>query len=303
VVGGTGFVGRYLVDALHAAAHDVTLLVRPGSRGKIESTSECRIVGGDIASTAAVTRSLEGSDAVIYNIGILREFAGEGITFEALQFDGCVRVVDAAREAGVSRMLLMSANGVNASGTAYQRTKYRAEQYAAESGLDVTVLRPSVIFGDPRGAMEFATQLHRDMVRPPLPAVAFFTGWKPAHGKILMSPVHVEDVALAFVNALDSRTTIGKTFILGGPEVLSWSEIINCIAQSVGKRKYLLPVPTALMKVAAGALDWLPFFPVTHDQLCMLEAGNVASPADLQALIGREPRAFSVGNLTYLATD
>ena len=89
----------------------------------------------------------------------------------------------------------MSANGVKQPGTRYQETKYQAELAAFDSGLDVTVFRPSVIFGNPRGKMEFATQLYQEMVRPPLPAVAFHTGWSPAKGQVLMSPVHVSDVA------------------------------------------------------------------------------------------------------------
>jgi NADH dehydrogenase len=245
---------------------------------------------------------LEHADAVIYNVGILREFPRSGITFEALQYDGLVKVVNAARECGVSRLLLMSANGVCANGTAYQRTKYRAEQYAMNSELAVTVFRPSVIFGDPRGAMEFATQLYRDMIKPPLPALGFFSGWNPARGPVLMSPVHIEDVATAFDKALDDASTIGKSFTLGGPETLSWTEMLTRIASSTGRRKWIIPMPLAVMKLAAAALDWLPFFPVTGDQLTMLASGNTADPSELEALIGRPPRGFTNENLAYLGS-
>ena len=302
LIGGTGFVGRYLVDALRKNRRDLSLLVRPGSESKLVLPHDCRIVRGDLSSDNAIARTLEHSDAVIYNVGILREFPRSGITFEALQYDGLVKVVNTARQCGVSRLLLMSANGACANGTAYQRTKYRAEQYAMNSGLAVTVFRPSVIFGDPRGAMEFATQLCRDMVKPPLPALGFFSGWNPARGPVLMSPVHIEDVALAFDRALDDASTVGKTFTLGGPETLTWSEILTRISSGAGRRKLIIRMPLGVMQLAAATLDWLPFFPVTRDQLTMLASGNTADPSELEGLTGRRPRSFTKENLTYLGS-
>ncbi|MEQ9562263.1 MAG: complex I NDUFA9 subunit family protein, partial [Woeseiaceae bacterium] len=185
-------------------------------------------------------------------------------------------------------------------GTSYQETKRRAEAYAFESGLDVTVFRPSVIFGDPRGAMEFATQLFQQMVRPPLPAISFFSGLSPEKGAVLMSPVHVEDVAAAFVAALGNDGSIGKTYALGGPEVLSWQDMISRIAAATVRNKWFLPMPIGAMQIAATLLDWLPFFPVTRDQLTMLKEGNVADAGILRSLIGGEPKPFTASNLAYL---
>jgi len=300
LIGGTGFVGGYLVDALVEAGHEPTVLVREGSGSKLQRADACRLVEGDVSSADALAETVAGTDALIYNIGILREHRGSGVTFEALQFDGVRSALSAARDAGVRRFLLMSANGVKVPGTPYQETKYRAEQAALESGLDVTVFRPSIIFGDPRGTMEFATQLYRDMVRPPLPAVAFHTGCLPGSGDVLMSPAHARDVATAFVNALENEATIGKIYTIGGPEVLSWSAMLRRVAAAAGKKKLLLPMPIPAMKLAAALFDWLPVFPVTRDQLTMLAEGNVASPDELTALIGREPLGFTVENLEYL---
>lgn len=300
LIGGTGFVGRYLVDALLTARHEVSLLVRSGSELKLENISRCHVVHGDLASQSALEQTLSNCDAVIYNVGILREFPSLGVTFEALQYEGLVGVVNAAKKCAVRRLLLMSANGVTPTGTAYQQSKYRAEQHALQSGLAATIFRPSVIFGNPRGSMEFASQLYRDMVRPPLPAVGFFTGWNPAKGQILMSPVQIEDVAQSFVLALDDATTVGRTVTLGGPEILSWTEILVRIGKSVGRRKLIVPMPIGIMKLAASALDRLPAFPVTRDQLVMLESGNTAEPVELETLIGRKARAFSAENLAYL---
>jgi NADH dehydrogenase len=300
IIGGTGFVGGHLTEALLAAGHQPSLLVRAGSESKVQRSSQVRTTSGDISSPQALRSVLEGCSAVIYNVGILREFRGRGITFEESQYQGLVRTVEAAKTAGVKRLLLMSANGVKRPGTPYQETKYRAEQYALQSGLDVTVLRPSVIFGDPEGKMEFATQLFNDMIRPPFPAVGFFAGRNPETGAIVMSPVHIDDVASAFVTALEDDQTIGQTFSLGGPEVLTWSAMIHRIAEATGKRKWILPMPTWVMRAGATLFDWLPFFPVTRGQLTMLEEGNTADPEILKRLIGRDPKGFTVEALSYL---
>ncbi len=292
VIGGTGFVGRYLVETLIGQGHHVNVLVRPGSEGKLLPSGCVRKVSGDVSDVDALHHELEGSRAVIYNVGLLREFPRRGITFEQAQYQGVVDTVAAARDEGISRMLLMSAIGAKDPGTKYQSTKRRAEIYALESGLDVTVLRPSVIFGDPRGAMEFATQLYREMVRPPLPAVAF-----PG---VQLSPVHIEDVADAFVSALTDDETIGKVIELGGPEILSWKEIVERVAAGAGKRKLILPMPMWLMRLGATLFDWLPFYPVTRDQLTMLSEGNTAPSDALEKLLGRPARRLTAESLEYL---
>ena len=301
VIGGTGFVGSYLIDALLDAGHEPHVLVRSGSEGKLHRAHECELTTGDLDSAAAIDAVLAGCDAVIYNVGILREFPREGITFEALQYRGAETVAEAAKRAGIRRFLLMSANGIDSAETRYQTTKLRAEAMIRESGLDYTIFRPSVIFGDPRGTMEFATQLYQEMVRMPLTAVGFHTGLSPAGGEVLMSPVHVRDVADAFVNALADDSTIGECYVLGGPEVVSWPEMLRRIAAAVGKKKLILPMPIGFMKLGATLLDWLPFFPVTRDQLTMLADGNTAEPDEVAALIKRKPAEFSPENLSYLA--
>ncbi len=296
LIGGTGFVGSYLVEALLDGGHRPALLVRKGSEAKVVRAGECRIVPGDVGDEAAIRDVLEGADAAIFNVGILRAFPSKGITFEALQRDAAVAVIDAMKTTGVQRLLLMSAAGVRRPGTPYQETKLAAEDHAWQSGLDVSVFRPSVIFGDPRGRMEFATQLYQQMVRPPVPAVRFVAGGRD----VTMSPVSVTDVAACFVAALEDPQTIGATFELGGPEALSWGEMVNRIADARGRRKSMITMPVGVMKFGATLFDWLPFFPATRDQLTMLAEGNVVPPGDCEALLGRPPVAFDKQGLSYL---
>jgi uncharacterized protein YbjT (DUF2867 family) len=298
--GGTGFVGGYLVRALLESGHEPSVLVRPGSENKLVENGRCRVTSGDIADEQAIAATLQDCDAAIYNIGILRAFPRRGITFEALHFEGACRVIDAAKRLGVRRFLMMSANGVKSPGTPYQDTKYRADEHLASSGLDWTIFRPSVIFGDSGGMQEISHQLYSELVKPPVPAPAFHNGLSPRGNGVVMSPVSIRDVADAFGAALQNSETIGKTYDLGGPEALTWEEMIKRVAEAAGKKKIILPMPIGLMKIAATLFDWLPFFPATRDQLQMLSEGNVADPAPLESLIDRPAAGFSADNLSYL---
>ncbi len=300
LVGGTGFAGSYIVDALLDAGHEPVLLVRPGSEHRVRDAGRCHTVAGDLDDDAAIARLLENADAAIYLVGILREEPAAGVTFEAMQFEGARRCIDSAVRRGVRKFLLMSANGARADGTPYQSSKYRAEQYLDHSGLDGTVFRPSVICGDPRGGMEFLTQLRDQMVRPPLPAVSFFRGFSPATGAARMSPVHVEDVALAFVRALDNDTAGFGPHVLGGPEVWTWPDAIQRIARVCGRKKWVVPVPAIMAYAAASLLDRYAWFPVTRDQLTMLMEGNtVDAPAGFDAF-GMTARRLDDDCLAYL---
>ena len=301
VFGGTGFVGSYLIDELLERGHHPVLLVRAASVHKANQPGRCTLVYGDIADPEAVRAAIDGADAVIYNIGILREFPARGVTYEALHFEGARRAIDAAEEAGVRRFVLMSANGVKADGTGYQRTKYMAEQYLATTDLDWTVFRPSVLFGKPRGRMEFASQLCRDVVRSPLPAPLFFEGLLPMHaGTFRMSPVHVKDVASVFVKALDMPETAGCIFSLGGPDALSWKNIVQTIARAAGTSKRMLPAPVLLLQGLAAVLDRYAFFPVTRDQLTMLMEGNTCDAHETFRRFGLVPARFDEASLSYL---
>ncbi len=300
IIGGTGFVGGYLIESLLDAGYSVSAMVRPGSEDKVRRARELRITEGSLSSQNAIEETCDGCGAVIYNVGILREFPRQGITFEETQLLGVERTIAAAKKTGVTRFLLMSANGVHAHGTPYQDTKYRAEERVRNSGLEFTIFAPSVIFGDPHGLLEIATQLYADMVAPPLPAVGFHTGWSPATGKVMMSPVHVEDVATAFVKALQDDAWLRQKVHLGGPEALSWPEMIQRVAAAAGRTKTIVPMSIGVMRLAAFLLDWIPKFPVTRDQLTMLAEGNVVKPDELARIIGREPRRFDTESLSYL---
>lgn len=301
LIGGTGFVGSHLVPALIAAGHVPRLLMRKPASGQGLPLERCEVVLGEVEDFAAVTACLTGADAVIYLIGILREFPDRGISFEGLQSRGVERTLAACQVAGVNRFLLMSANGVKPGGTAYQSTKYQAEEAVKASGLRWTIFRPSVIFGRPQGHMEFCTQLRRDIIDSPLPAPLFYSGLVPmGAGSFELAPVAVEDVAQAFVRALAKPEAEGRCFELCGPEPISWREILGTIAAAVGRSKMMLPAPALGVKMAALLLDSFPWFPITRDQITMLLEGNVCQDASAYELLGIEPKPFCVTSLGYL---
>lgn len=301
LIGGTGFVGSHIVPALLEAGHTPRLLVRREYEAALRSEQICEIVRGDVGDAAAIAKCVEGADAVVYLIGILREYPSRGVTFDELQLRGVERTIDAAVKARADRLLLMSANGVKPDGTAYQRTKYRAEQAVKASELGWTIFRPSVIFGEPKGRMEFCTQLRRDIIDSPFPAPLFYSGLLPFDaGKFELSPVAVEDVAQAFVRSLDLPETLGKTLQLCGPERRSWKQILETIAAAVGKKKLMIPAPAFGIKAAAALLDGQPWFPITRDQIAMLLEGNLCDDADAFRLLSIEPRRFDVESLAYL---
>ena len=298
--GGTGFVGSYLTTKLIEHKYKLSLLVRSEHLEKDSRSSDIKTTNGSINSVSAVNRTLGNCDYVIYNIGILEEVPKLGITFQSIQFDGLKAVVDQSVKLGVKKFILMSANGAKSVGTNYQVTKYNAEEYLKNSGLIYTILRPSVIFGDPQGKMEFITQLYQELITPPLPAVNFFKGFLPIQGSVKMSPVHIDDVVEVFCLALKLNHTNNKTYNLGGPEILSWYEILKCIAATTKKNKIFIPVPIVIMKLLARLFQWLPFFPVTFEQLQMLEENNIADKDELIKLIKRESRALTQDSIDYL---
>ena len=303
--GGTGFVGSYIVDQLIDKEHIPRMLVRNGSIEKSLSRDKCEIVNGDITDGDVIREVITGADAVIYTIGIIREFASKGITYEKLHFEGAIRCMDIAIEMEVKRFILMSANGVCPSGTGYQKTKWMSEQYLKNTDLEWTIFRPSLIFGDPRGhdRPEFCTQLKKDLINLPFPAPLFHEGLLPFNaGSFTMSPIHVKTVADIFVSSIDKDNHYSETIELGGETELTWKEIIKIISNACGKKKWTLPAPVIAVKTVAAIFDRFSWFPVTKDQLTMLVEGNTCDSTNYFSDNNLKPLQFNIENLSYLKT-
>ena len=284
--------------------HTPKVFVRPGSEQKLSHQNKCDIVYGTISDLNAVRNTISNTDGVIYNVGIIREFPMKKITFEELHFKGAKLCMDIASELGVERFILMSANGVKQNGTAYQETKFLSEQYMSETNLKWTVFRPSLVFGDPKGKIEFCSQLRDDMLSIPLPVPLFYEGIIPKNaGSFAMSPIHVKNVAEYFVKALDKKSTISQIYEIGGIHTFSWIDLVSIIAMASSKKKWKFPTPVFPLKMIASVFDRFSWFPITRDQLSMLVEGNTCESKKLFEEFHIKPIKFSVSNLTYLHSE
>ena len=303
VFGGTGYVGSYIVEELVNQGFTPRLLVRNGSEKKIMKPKKCEIFKGDIDNTDIVEEVISQADVVIYLIAVIREFPRKGITWEKLQFKAVRSCIDISKTHNVKKFILMSANGVKPHGTNYQKTKFMADEYLKNSGLNYTIFRPTSLFGDPRGngRPEFNTQILNDMLSLPIPAPLFHNGLVPLNaGEFSFSPIHVKDVASIFVKSINNESMLNKIYNLGGPDKVSWKNMIKTVSQAVGKKKFAIPAPVFVVKSIASIFKYFKWFPVTPEQLTMIMEDNTCESKELFENLKINPIQYNAENLSYL---
>ncbi len=298
LTGATGFVGSYVLRALREHGHRARCLVRDPSDALSVEGDEIDKVTGDVTDPSSLRGVMDGCDAAIHLVGIIEEKPSKGITFEQVHYAGTVHVVDEARRAGAGGFLQMSANGARPDGVSeYQTTKWRAEQYVRQAGFGRWgVFRPSTLFGAPGpGQPEFATQLARMLVRP-FPILPVF-----GDGSYRMAPVAVEEVAEAFVRALDSAATHEKTYCAAGPEALPYVEVLDRIARGCGLApRPKVPIPIVLARPVVKLFAPLGLLPLSADQFEMLIEGNTCDASAFRRDFDLAPTPFTPDHLTYL---
>ncbi|PLY10976.1 MAG: NAD-dependent dehydratase [Desulfuromonas sp.] len=270
VTGGTGFVGREILQQLTAAGHTVRSLARGGKRRLDLAGVEC--VPGDITDSKSLDGLLEGCDAVIHLVGIIREFPSRGITFERLHVEATRNMLAAATEQKVPRFIHMSANGSRENAaTAYHFSKWRAEQAVRDSALAWTVFRPSLIYG----RSDQFVNLLAGMIRK-LPLVPVL-----GDGQYRLSPVAVEDVARGFIAALSREESIAQNYACGGPQAVTYDQLLKAVAVALRRSPpCILHHPVSLMRPVIYAFERFSAFPITSEQLTMLLEGNVCDPEE-----------------------
>ena len=288
VAGGTGFVGGHLLRALRQEGHEIVVLTHDRSRGPEPGIAIAR---GDVTDNVAVGAAAWGCDAAINLVGIIREFPSRGVTFDRLHVQATRNVVDAVKEAGIRRYLQMSALGTRKDAVSnYHQSKFAAEEYVRASGLDWTIFRPSLIFG-PRDAF---VNMIADQVRkfPVVPVIG--------DGSYRMQPIHADDVARCFVQALERPETVGQTYELCGPDRLTFVEMLSTVARALGKNGVTtIGSPLGLMKAVVPFLQKIPAFPLTSDQLQMLVEESICDGA-WRKTFTLEPIRFKAGIREYL---
>jgi len=276
IVGGSGFVGRYVVQELARTGVRMRVVVRTPEAAAflrpLGAVGQIQLVGGNVSDAAGLGRAFENATAGVNLVGILAESGKQ--RFDAVQAKGAGNVARAAAAAGVAAFVQVSAIGADAASPArYAQTKAAGEAAVRTALPHATILRPSIIFGPEDQFINRFAQLARTL--PVVPVVA---------GATRFQPVYVLDVAQAVVAALaDPAQFGGKIFELGGPTRYAFREIIAWILREIRVGKPLVEVPALIAKAMARAGDFVPGAPMTFDQWTMLQTDNIATGPGLAA--------------------
>ncbi|MDU3126566.1 MAG: complex I NDUFA9 subunit family protein [Bradyrhizobium sp.] len=270
VFGGSGFVGRNVVRALAKRDYRIRVAVRrPELAGHLQPlgrVGQIHTVQANLRYPESVAAALRDSHVAINLVGILTESGAQ--TFEAVQAEGAANVAKAAAAAG-ARLVHVSAIGADAESTSsYARAKAAGEAAALAAVPEAVIMRPSVVFGPEDQFTNRFAGLAR--ISPFLPLIG--------GGETKMQPVYVGDVATAVADAVDGKAQAGATYELGGPEVLSYREILKIILDITDRDRALLPLPFGLARLQAALLQFAPGpLKLTPDQVELLRSDNVVS--------------------------
>jgi uncharacterized protein YbjT (DUF2867 family) len=289
VIGATGFVGSHLVPHLVGQGHLVRAVSRSGRRlpGWGEQVQP---LAGNVETGEGIGAALTGADALVHLVAIPRESGGR--TFARVNVDGVARVLQAARSAGVPRIVHVSVLGVTDDRElAYLCSRWQSERLVRDSGLAWTILRPSLLFGVGDGFFK--------LVKVTL------TWWSPGvvampgDGQARFQPLFVDDLAYGIGCCLDDPVHRGQIHELGGPAYVTYRQIVDEVMRATGKRRLKLNLPLPLMSGITLVTDrLLPIFPVTQDQIRSLSRPNFTTLDSFEHAFGVRPRPFDV---SYLA--
>lgn len=267
IFGGGGFLGRYVAQELLAkgmrvrvAERDPVHALRVKPLGNLGQT---QLVHADVRDAASVERAAAGSNAVVNLVAVLK---GD---LDGINHKGAANVAQAAAKAGAKVLVHISAIGSDPeSKSAYGRSKGQGEQAVQAAFPKATLIRPSILFGrEDQFTNRFANLIR---MAPVLPVIA---------GGTKFQPVYVVDVARAIASAVvDAAAHAGKTYELGGPQVMSMAEINSWLAVHIGHDPMMLAVPNCASEWLARLTGWLPGAPITLDQWRMLQSDNVVAP-------------------------
>lgn len=294
VFGGSGFIGRYLVKRLATDGAVIRVAVRDAETAKflrpLGAVGQVVPFATSILRDDSVRRAVEGAEEVVNLVGILAPSGRQ--TFSAVHVAGAERVARAAREAGVNRLVQMSALGASPDSTSeYARTKADGEAAALEHFPDASITRPGIVFGVEDDFFNRFAAMAR--ITPALPLIG--------GGHTRFQPVWAGDVAEAIQRILERPETGGQTYELGGPRTYTFRELMELMLRETGRHRLLAPLPFGLARFQARFLELLPKPPLTRDQVELLKQDNVVSEGALGFPdLGIEPTALEVVLPTYM---
>ena len=293
VLGGTGFVGRHLCEKLASGDYRTTVLTRRRANAvHLQMLPMVDVLEGSAYDAATLTPLLAEHDAVVNLIAILH---GSEAAFDKAHVQLLQTLVTACAAAGLKRVVHVSSLGADVHAPSmYQRSKARGEAVLAASGLSVSVLRPSVIFGAEDKFLNTFAGLQKMLPFIPL-----------AGSTAKFQPVWVEDVASALVACLEDNSTIGQTYEACGPDVFTLKQLVQLAGQYSGHSKPVVGMPDALARIQAALMELAPGEPImSRDNLDAMKVDNVSDGklAGLQAL-GITPAALSAVVPFYLGNQ
>jgi NADH dehydrogenase len=294
VMGGAGFIGRYIVKRLAERGEVLTVGGRNATQARFLTLK------GDVGQVGLVNIAIDdedvlpafvaGKDALINCVGILYERGAQ--KFDVVHHSAPAKLARLAREAGVERLVHISAIGADPrSPSAYAQSKAAGEQAVRDAFPTATILRPSVVFGPEDDFFNrFAAMA---VMSPFLPLIG--------GGETRFQPVYVGDVASAAVRVLDDPATAGRTYELGGPKIYTFRALMELMLAEIKRNRYLVDLPFGLASFQARLLSLLPKPPLTPDQVEMLRRDNVVASGALDlGTLGIVPTAVEAVLPTYL---
>jgi uncharacterized protein YbjT (DUF2867 family) len=294
VLGGSGFIGRYIVRRLAERGARIAVGCRFAEEAKFlkpfGNVGQIATLNIGIASNELLPAFLAGNAALINCVGILRESGRQ--TFDLLHHTGPARLARFARDAGIERLVHFSAIGADSrSSSAYARTKAAGERAVRDAFPTATILRPSVVFGpEDQFFNRFAAMA---TLSPALPLIG--------GGETRFQPVYVDDVANAAVACLDDVATAGRTYELGGPKIYSLRELLDLMLGEIRRKRGFVDLPFAAAAALARLMSLLPNPPLTPDQVELLKSDNIVAPGALGlANLGIAPTDVEAVLPTYL---
>jgi uncharacterized protein YbjT (DUF2867 family) len=269
VTGGTGFVGGHVVHELRGRDLPVRCLVRDVRKATKLSGWGCDLAQGDMTDAGSLARAMEGAETVVHLVAIRQ---GKPEQFQRIMVEGTRDLLRVAKEAGVQRFVHMSALGTSEQTkdlVPYYGAKWEMEQLVRSAGIPYVIFRPSFVFGPDGGILPTFLKLAR--LTPVTPIVG--------SGRQRIQPIWADDVAKYFGDAVERGDVAGRTFELGGPDVVTWNEFWERLKRTRRMRRPSVHVPVGLMRINALLTERLPGnIPLTRDLLKMLEHGdNVVS--------------------------
>jgi uncharacterized protein YbjT (DUF2867 family) len=271
IFGGSGFLGRHVVRALAGLEYRIRVAVRrPDLAGHLQPlgrVGQIHSVQANVRNRASVAAAVRGSDVVINLVGILFESGRQ--RFATVQGFGAESV---ALAAAVENALMIHVSAIGAdehSRSAYARSKAEGERLVLAATPEATIFRPSVVFGPNDDFFNRFAALAR--MAPALPLVG--------GGTTRFQPVYAGDVAEAIATAVAGQAGAGKVYELGGPEVMTFKEILQYVLATIGRRRLLVPIPFWVAKLEAFFFEFMPKPLLTRDQVELLRSDNVVSEA------------------------